>query len=68
MAMLVLFSGFAAVIVVGSILVAVNDWIEGVVDRRRGAASQPARSRVAKAPPSRPRRPLGDRPHFSPQG
>lgn len=72
MAMLVLFSGFAAVIVVGSILVAVNDWIEGLVERRRDAARERSqgrsRDRLPGVVPARPRRSLGERPRFSPQG
>lgn len=68
MAMLVLFSGFAAVIVVGSILVAVNDWIEGIVGRRGHAAPKRSRSRRPDAWAARTRRSLGERPRFSPQG
>lgn len=61
MAMLVLFSGFAAVIVVGSILVAINDAIEGVVERRRNAARTHVRTH-------RPARPIGKRPGLSTPG
>lgn len=68
MAMLVLFSGFAAVIVVGSILVAVNDWIEGLVDRRQDGARSRSQTGRPGVVANRPRRPLGERPRFSPQG
>lgn len=61
MAILVLFSGFAAVIVVGSILVAINDAIEDVVERRRHGARPHVRSHRAV-------RPIGERPRFSTPG